>query len=517
MPEIVLAAINARYLHPAFGLRCLLANLGELRPRAALLEFDLQQRPLDMAERILSLNPRIVGLGVYVWNATPATELVALLKRIQPTLKLVLGGPEVSFEWQEQPIVRLADHLIPGEGEIAFRELCKRLLEEPSARLPKILPRQTPPLDQVRLPYDEYTEEDLAHRLVYVEASRGCAFGCEFCLSALDQQVRRFDRSAFLTAMDRLVARGARHFKFVDRTFNLQPRESAAILDFFLERLRPGLFLHFEVVPDRLPELLKQRLQRFPPGSLQLEVGIQTFNPEVAARINRRQDDTRLESNLRFLRHQTHAHLHADLIFGLPGETLESFGRGFDRLVALGPHEIQVGHLKRLRGAPISRHDADWGMVWSPLPPYELLANRLLEFATVRRLARFARFWDLIGNSGHFQQTRSLIRADGSPFESFLRLSDRLYARFGRHHSIALPRLMEAVFDLLVHEDGQDPQQVAAAMAHDWLRPGRRDLPPFLQPWAPPPRRSAAPAAPQAPPRQRRHHQLGTGDVSGSA
>ncbi|RME95941.1 MAG: DUF4080 domain-containing protein [Verrucomicrobia bacterium] len=510
MPEIVLAAINARYLHPAFGLRCLLANLGPLRPRAALLEFDLQQRPVDMAERILALDPRIVGLGVYVWNATQAAELVALLKRIRPDLKVVLGGPEVSFEWEDQTIVRLADHVVPGEGDLAFRDLCARLLGEPGVRLPKILPRQTPRLEEVRLPYDEYSDEDLAHRMVYVEASRGCAFGCEFCLSALDRGVRRFDRAAFLAAMDRLLARGARHFKFVDRTFNLQPRESVAILDFFLERLRPGLFLHFEVVPDRLPDELKERLRRFPPGTLQLEVGVQTFHPEVAARIQRRQDYARLEANLRFLREETHAHLHADLIFGLPGETFESFGRGFDRLVALRPHEIQVGHLKRLRGAPISRHDAEWGMVWSPLPPYELLANRLLDFATVRRLARFARFWDLIGNSGQFRETLPWIWGDGSPFEAFLGLSDRLYARFGRHHAIALPRLMEAVFEDLVRHQGRDPDQVGPAMARDYLRPGRRDVPPFLQPWAPKGAGRPAAGVSAGPPRQRRH-QLGAG------
>ena len=150
-------------------------------------------------------------------------------------------------------------------------------------------------------------------------------------------------------------------------------------------------------------------IARFPPGALQFEVGVQTFNAEVAERISRRQDYARLEDNLRFLREQTGVHIHADLIAGLPGESLESFAAGFDRLVALGPHEIQVGILKRLRGTPIVRHDAEWQMVYNPHPPYEILQNRLIDFATMQKLRRFARYWDLVGNSGNFVETTPLI------------------------------------------------------------------------------------------------------------
>ena len=148
-----------------------------------------------------------------------------------------------------------------------------------------------------------------------------------------------------------------RQFKFVDRTFNLNLATSRALLQFFLDRGRPGLFAHFEMIPDRLPEPLREVIARFPPGALQFEVGIQTFNPRVAELISRRQDFARLADNLRFLREHTGVHVHADLIVGLPGESLESFGEGFDRLLALGPQEIQVGMLKRLRGTPIVRHD----------------------------------------------------------------------------------------------------------------------------------------------------------------
>jgi radical SAM superfamily enzyme YgiQ (UPF0313 family) len=220
--------------------------------------------------------------------------------------------------------------------------------------LPKIIPAELPKLEDVALPYDLYTPHDLAHRVVYVEASRGCPFTCEFCLSSLDIPVRQFPLEKFLTAMEGLLTRGATQFKFVDRTFNLNLMVSRAILQFFLARMRPGLFVHFEMVPDRLPEALRAVIAQFPAGSLQFEVGVQTFDEQTSRNISRRQDHAKLAENLTWLRSHTGVHVHADLIVGLPGEDLASFARGFDRLVALGPQEIQVGILKRLRGTPLS-------------------------------------------------------------------------------------------------------------------------------------------------------------------
>ncbi|WCJ57836.1 DUF4080 domain-containing protein [Fontisphaera persica] len=485
MADIVLATLNAKYIHAAFGLRYLLANLGELRPRAELFEADINQRPLDVAEAILARAPRILGLGVYIWNASESTELVAILKRLRPGLKIILGGPEVSYETAAQPIVQLADHVITGEADLVFPEVCAQLLRGETP--PKIIPAPLPDLSCVALPYDGYTDQDIAHRIVYVEASRGCPFSCEFCLSSLDVPVRAFHLPAFLAAMQKLLDRGLQHFKFVDRTFNLDLRLSRAILEFFLERMRPGLFLHFEMIPDRLPTELRELIVRFPPGSLQFEVGVQTFDEATAARIQRRQNLARLEDNFRFLRQQTGVHIHADLIAGLPGEDLASFAAGFDRLLALDPHEIQVGILKRLRGTPIIRHDQAWGMVYNPLPPYEILENRLIPFPEMQRLRRFARYWDLVGNSGNFTETRALIwRGQPSAFAAFMAFSDWLFERVGRTDSIALPRLMELVFEFLQTARGLDPRQIAPLLLRDYQRGGRRDCPSFLQPHLPP-------------------------------
>ena len=276
------------------------------------------------------------------------------------------------------------------------------------SNLPKIIPAEMPDFSKIDLPYDLYTYDDLAHRIVYVEASRGCPFTCEFCLSSLDIPVRQVPLDKFLAEMQKLLDRGLKQFKFVDRTFNLNVATSRSILEFFLARHQPGHFFHFEMIPDRLPEPLRKIIARFPPGALQFEVGIQTFN-ERSATDQPPAELREADGQFQFPPRETGVHIHADLIVGLPGETVESFAAGFDRLIALGPQEIQVGILKRLRGTPIVRHDTEWRVIYNPQPPYEILQNKLIDFAAMQRLRRFARYWDLVGNSGNFIETTPLI------------------------------------------------------------------------------------------------------------
>ena len=509
MPPILLSTLNAKYLHAAFGLRYLAANMGDLTPRTRLAEFDINQRPLEIVEKILAHTPAIIGLGVYVWNARQCLEVARMLKQLAPGIPLVLGGPEVSHEPEAQEICTLADVVITGEADLKFAEVC-RLLLKGECPPQKIVAAKLPDVAQLALPYTLYTPEDLAHRVLYVEASRGCPFRCEFCLSSLEIPVRQFPLEPFLSAMDALWQRGARQFKFVDRTFNLHLETSLAILDFFWQRCEPGLFLHFEIVPDRLPPPLREALAKFPPGSLQLEAGVQTFNAEAAERIQRRQNYERLEENLRFLREATHAHLHADLIAGLPGETLESFAAGFDRLVALRPHEIQLGILKRLRGAPISRHTDAWGMLYAADAPYELLCNRHVDFPTMQNLRRFAKYWDQVANSGNFTETVARLWSGeaGSPFYAFLAFTEWAYDILRRTDGISLNTWAELLWRYLTEKCGQEPESVKEGLLRDFERAGRRERPLFLRQEketpARPPRAKPAPAT-QTPKRQQRH------------
>ncbi len=513
MPDILLTTLNARFAHASFGLRYLLANMGALRERTAIIEFDINQQPRDMLETILAAGPRIVGIGVYIWNITQSTQLIADLKRLRPDILVIAGGPEISHETDEQELTRLADYIITGEADLAFAGLCRKLLagEKPPV---KVIAAPLPKMEEIALPYEYYDQRDISHRVVYVEASRGCPFKCEFCLSSLDIPVRNAPLEAFLEAMQSLIDRGLRRFKFVDRTFNLNITIGRRILSFFLDQLSrvPDLFLHFEMIPDRLPEPLRDLIRRFPPGALQFEVGIQTFDEEVMALISRRQDNAKLEENLRFLREETGVHVHADLIVGLPGEDVAGFGRGFDRLVAMRPQEIQVGMLKRLRGTPIIRHDETWRMKYSPTPPYEILQNKLLDFAQIQRMRRFAKYWDTIANSGNFVKTVPLLwqcesndDRNPSPFAAFLRFSDWLHERVGRQHGIALTNLTEYLFRYLTDELRADANEVAKVIHEDYQRTGRSDVPPFLRPHLPVELRTVDRKLTTAPRRQAKH------------
>ncbi|GGB99144.1 hypothetical protein GCM10007205_05570 [Oxalicibacterium flavum] len=449
---ILLSTLNARYTHASLGLRYLLANMGELRSRTILQEFVIGARASDIVERLLAHKPRIVGFGVYIWNVEETTRVVALLKRVAPEVVVVLGGPEVSYEPEQQEIVKLADYLVTGWGDVTFPALCRQILHGPKP-LMKIHAGVQRPLDDVTMPYDLYTDEDIAHRTLYVEASRGCPFKCEFCLSSLDKTAWPFDIDAFLAQMDALHARGARLFKFVDRTFNLNVKVSLKIMQFFLDKLAAHpddpVYAHFEVVPDHLPEALRESILKFPPGTLQFEVGIQSFNPEVQTLVSRRQNNEKAAENIRWLCEHTHAHLHVDLIAGLPGEDVESFARGFDRLVALGPHEIQFGILKRLRGTPIIRHTEEYKLVFDPYPPYSILATDRIDFAEMQQLVRFARYWDLVANSGRFGNTLPVLLG-ASPFANFMRLSNWLYKTTDATNRIALEKLATLVTQWLV-------------------------------------------------------------------
>jgi radical SAM superfamily enzyme YgiQ (UPF0313 family) len=505
--RIILTTFNARFAHASFALRYLHANLAELRSDAQILEFDINQRVTDGLESILARSPEVVGIGVYIWNAPQSLQLAAALKRVRPDITVVVGGPEVSYEVEQQEICRLADFVICGEADLAFAVLCRQILD---GRRPliKVIHAPLPEFAELVLPYDLYDQHDIAHRVIYVEASRGCPFKCEFCLSSLDVPVRAVPLERFLTAMQSLLDRGVRQFKFVDRTFNLNVNVSRAILEFFHERYRPGLFLHFEMIPDRLPGALREVIRQFPAGALQFEVGIQTFNEQVEHLISRRQDHVRLEGNLRWLREHTGVHVHADLIVGLPGEDIDSFGRGFDRLVSLGPQEIQVGTLKRLRGTPIVRHDTEWGMVYSPTAPYEVLQTRLIDFQNMQRMRRFARYWDLIANSGNFLETSRLI----ADFHAFLRFSDWLWDRTHQTHAIALSSLAQLVFEHLTTIRGHDAATVGPALWRDYQRAGRSDRPAFLRPYIDSPYARRPGVTVHLPRRQARHLAHHTGD-----
>lgn len=483
--DILLCTLNSTYQHSSFGLRYLMANMGDLQSRTQILEWTIKENPRNIVEKVLALKPRIVGFSVYIWNTLETLEVIMILKKVAPEIVIVLGGPEISYETQTQPHLKWCDYVIQGEADFSFPEFCSNLIHQGIKPEQQILSFALPDIKKISSPYALYSDDDIKNRVIYVEASRGCPYKCEYCLSSLDKSVRNFPLEGFLADMKSLMDRGARTFKFVDRTFNLSPTTSTEILKFFQQHLDLGLFLHFELVPDRLPKEIREHIQLFPAGSLQFEVGIQTLNPEVATNVSRKNDLVKVAENFKYILEHTKVHTHADLIVGLPGETFESFAAGFDQLAAMGPDEIQVGILKRLKGTPIARHEKTFQMVYSEVPPYQILRNSTMDFATLQNMNRFAKFWDLYSNSGEFKNFMQWIRFEHQPQDSyffkFFKFTEFLNSHFSEIHSISLMNLAEKAW-IYLQKSGVDEDLASAIIEKDFcFGQKRRDLPPFLK------------------------------------
>lgn len=483
MKSLLLFTLNSRYTHTSIALRSLYANLKDLQQNAQIVEHTINESLSSVAESLLDKKADIIGMGVYIWNASQIASLGRIIKKLSPETIIVLGGPEVSHE-PFRVDFGFADHIVQGEGEVSFYELCKDLID--GKKRDRMIRSSIPDVKKLALPYRFYSDEDIKNRYIYVEASRGCPFECEFCLSSIDEKVRAFDLDLFIGELEGLWDRGAREFKFIDRTFNLNIKTANTLLEYFLAK-EEEFFVHFEVVPDHFPHSLREKIALFKKGSLQFEIGIQTLNPRIAKNISRNLDLAKIRDNIAFLE-QTSAHIHLDLIIGLPDEDLVSFGKNLDELVALSGSEIQLGVLKKLSGTTLNRHDIEHGMVYSDEPPYEVMQTSHLSYKELFVMKRFARYWDLFYNSGNFKKSIKLLWDEkgvkGSVFEAFYSFAIWFYDKVGSTHQIALDRQAELLFDYLCSDQKKDKQAVAEVLLADLLRIKGRKVPHFLREFA---------------------------------
>jgi radical SAM superfamily enzyme YgiQ (UPF0313 family) len=486
--DILLVAVNARYSHCAYAARSLQANLGPLASSATILESDLDVTPLQLASQIVETRARVIGFSVYLWNVRLVEAVARILRAVAPHLRLVAGGPEIT-PGHPAAFPSLFDALIIGEGESAFRGLCEQWLaatgggstesRPPTAHGGRASTRaaaactivHAAPEDPaaLALPFHLYSDTDIAQRTIYVEASRGCPYACSYCTSA-GTGLRLIPLERLLPALDTLWRRGLRRFKFLDRSFNAPSAHASAVLDFFLARATPDMRLHFEINTDHLHEGVASRIASFPKRALHLEAGLQTLSPRAAAAVGRSADTEATLANLRFLTRQTGAVVHADLIFGLPGEDEASFARGFNTLIeTCRPPEVQVNLLKALPGTRLA-HDADaLGLTFNPEPPYELLQSDDMDFATLMRLQRFARCWELVYNRGRFPSAaRALLESCRSDaYGTCQALAARIHAEEGKLFALGLPRLARHLREHLVQTCGLSAAEADARIASD--------------------------------------------------
>ncbi len=478
--DIVLTAINARYTHSSLGSRYLLANLGELRKSTMLLEFNINQSIDDMLAAIAIHTPRIIAIGIYIWNRTLVEALLPRLRETQPQARIVLGGPELTHDLDSR-LASQADVVVCGEADQTFAQICRDLLA--GKRVDPIVAASPPDLTKLALPYHEFSPHDLAHRAIYVESSRGCPHHCAFCLSALDSGVRHLDEAPFHEAITQLLDAGVRNLRFVDRSFNLGGARACRLLDLLLARTHDTPFcVHLELTPDELNAAIRERLAQFPAGALHVEVGIQTLDPAVAARIGRPMDPERVGEGVRFLTKQTQAAVHADLIAGLPGETPTSFAAGFDQLYTWNPHEIQVGILKGLRGTPILEQTHTAGLHFSPTPPYNILDTATMPAAFINTVKRFAAHWERVVNRKHLPTTMAhMLHQAESPWECFNAFSQQLDAAHG-HYGIDLLDICKALLAFIPTHTSLTHAKTQELLRADYhANPNRIATPTFLR------------------------------------
>jgi len=277
--------------------------------------------------------------------------------------------------------------------------------------------------------------------------------------------------------MEKLIQRGVKNFTFVDRTFNIREEHALEIIHFFIKYAKEDMRIHFEIVPDKLSEKILEEFKKFPEGVLHLEVGLQTVNLKTQELISRRQNISKTYEVLKFLKEQTGAKIHADLVAGMPAETWESLRDGFNFLIELAPQEIQLGILKRLRGACISRHIPEYQMVFAPFPPYEILQTNTLSFEQLQKLKKMARYLELYYNQGNFPKSLALLwRTELSPFDAFSKLSDYIWNKTGKTHELSLSTLSNLLFSYLLSTDQFSPDVIEKAIKEDYdQKPGRTE------------------------------------------
>lgn len=461
----VLATLHSKFIHSSLALPCLAAYCGDECGEILIREFTVHEPRAQILAALLAEEPQVVAFSVYLWNRRETLELADALAVARPGVRIVVGGPELSFAGPEL----FAAHpgvtaLVRGEGEIPFRGLLAAWArgEDPQA-VPRLLHRtpagiaegpDAPPLtelDQIPSPFP-LGLIDLSRGLVYLETSRGCPYTCAFCMSALDERVRSFSLDRIRHDLDWLMGREVPKIKLVDRTFNYDGARARTIWSFILERNRGSEF-HFEIGAHLLGEEDLRLLAAVPVGKFRFEIGVQSTLPQTLDAVGRLASVERLEENVRRLRAAGNIHLHLDLIAGLPGEGYRAFLGSVDRVAALRPHHLQVEPVKLLPGSPLRARAAALGIGFDPHPPYTVLATPDLGFGELERIAGLSRLLDLTWNSGRFAAfLEGLPAACGSLAAGLERLEGHFRRSGAFRHPLSQRGLFEAVWRFVREE-----------------------------------------------------------------
>ncbi len=444
--KVLLTTLNAKYIHSSLALRYLRAYCGDKPWDLKVREFTINDSVHSIFGEIYKENPGIVAFSCYIWNITEILTLARRIKQVMNDVIIILGGPEVSYDahtlMKRYPFI---DYIVRGEGEAAFRELLEHILErmgnveDISGITYRTMGcvtgnRHREPMDDLSvIPFPYTYDRDLKNKIVYYEASRGCPFRCSYCLSSTIKGVRFFPVQRVKKDLVRLIELGVKQIKFVDRTFNCNTDFAREIFEFLIEEGGNTNF-HFEIYADLLDDRLIDLLADAPPGLFQFEVGVQSTNREVLKEVRRIPDQDKLFNNVRRVAKGRNIHQHLDLIAGLPREDMASFERSFNDVYALEPDMLQLGFLKLLKGSHIRGRAKEYGYIFTREPPYEVLANKWMNYDNIRRLKLIERVFNYYYNTHGFDNTlRATIEGFAlGPFGFFRELSE-YWEREGLH------------------------------------------------------------------------------------
>ncbi|MDU5763938.1 MAG: DUF4080 domain-containing protein [Veillonella sp.] len=449
--NVVLSTLNSKFIHSSLALRYLKAY-GEAHGQAYdIVEYTINMPVLHILSDITEHDIDVLGFACYIWNIEMTLHVVDMVKAVRPDIKIVLGGPEVSFTADELlercPNI---DYIVQGEGEEAFHALVKALhlgndgLDPviPGVRgrrdgsiLGSLEAVEVSDLSSIPFPYTEEDMEDLEHKIIYYESSRGCPFSCQYCLSGNKNTVRFFPQERTLEELQWFIDHGVKQVKFVDRTFNCAPHHHRPLMEFMRDS-DTDMNFHLEMEPELMTEWETNILCETPPGRIQIEVGVQSTHKKTLDAINRYNDWPYIQKSIRPIIQAGRTHVHMDLIVGLPHEDFNRFGQSFNDLFSLQPHALQIGFLKLLKGSGVRRM-REYKYVADPLAPYEVLSTHVLPYDDVRFLKYFEDVFERFYNSERFRTTfgyigQQLIHGETDAFTYFCDMT-RAWLKEGNH------------------------------------------------------------------------------------
>lgn len=463
MPKVLLTTLNAKYIHLNLAIRILYdLNKDNGNADLHLHEFTIKNDPQEVAAYCVDYD--VVCFSCYIWNITQTLAVARAIKALNPAVKVLLGGPEVSYEWEPVIAEDAVDYLIIGEGEIPFEHFVRQyphvslvpnliFKEEGHIQYNKQSVQFDVKLLEDRNPYQYDTAEELNNKVCYIETSRGCPYKCEFCLASLDNKVRYLPMQTIKDNLLYLMERG-RTIKFLDRTFNIKKDFTLDLFQFILDHHRPGNVFQFEITADIVhPDIIAFIQEKVPPGLFRFEIGIQTVNQASNLEVSRKQNFTKTSGVVQSLQNKIEMHL--DLIVGLPLEYMADLKYSFEETFKLYPPELQLGFLKFLKGTPVREKYEQYDYVFDPEPPYQIIRSRFLSEEELHKVTLLENALEIYWNKKRACHALKYITERYSIFDFLMGVGER-FAQKHAFHQHTLKQVYEVIRDYIQELYPQD-------------------------------------------------------------